>query len=125
MPESGLPSSRRGQARFRRRLRSRIILSFVLLGFGLTALFAFATNWNRTRVEDKLIVDLMSRNIDEYARSYLRDPSNVAAPVQQMYGRVVKRENFEALRQEQPEWYGFQDGLHNITGKNDDGTPFS
>ena len=125
MPETEPSPGRRGPARFRRRLRSRIILSFVLLGFGLTALFAFATNWNRTRVEDKLIVDLMSRNIDEYARSYLRDPSNVAAPVQQMYGRVVKRENFEALRQEQPEWYGFQDGLHNITGKNDDGTPFS
>ena len=125
MPETGLPSGRRSPARFRRRLRSRIILSFVLLGFGLTALFAFATNWNRTRVEDKLIVDLMSRNIDEYARSYLRDPSNVAAPVQQMYGRVVKRENFELLRQEQPEWYAFQDGLHNITGKNEDGTPFS
>ena len=125
MPETEPSPGRRGPARFRRRLRSRIILSFVLLGFGLTALFAFATNWNRTRVEDKLIVDLMSRNIDEYARSYLRDPSNVAAPVQQMYGRVVKRENFEALRQEQPEWYAFQDGLHNITGKNDDGTPFS
>ena len=30
-------------ARYRRRLRSRIILSFVLLGFGLTALFALAT----------------------------------------------------------------------------------
>ena len=125
MPETEPSPGRRGPARFRCRLRSRIILSFVLLGFGLTALFAFATNWNRTRVEDKLIVDLMSRNIDEYARSYLRDPSNVAAPVQQMYGRVVKRENFEALRQEQPEWYAFQDGLHNITGKNDDGTPFS
>ena len=125
MPETGSLPGQRGPARFRRRLRSRIILSFVLLGFGLTALFAFATNWNRTRVEDKLIVDLMSRNIDEYARSYLRDPSNVAAPVQQMYGRVVKRENFELLRREQPEWYGFQDGLHNITGKNEDGTPFS
>jgi len=45
-------------ARFRRRLRSRIILSFVLLGFGLTALFAFATNWTRERVEEQLIADL-------------------------------------------------------------------
>ena len=125
MPEAESPANPRRPARFRRRLRSRIILSFVLLGFGLTALFAFATNWNRTRVEDKLIVDLMSRNIDEYARSYLRDPSNVAAPVQQMYGRVVKRENFQALRLEQPEWYAFQDGLHNISGNNEDGTPFS
>ena len=115
----------RRPARFRRRLRSRIILSFVLLGFGLTALFAFATNWTRTRVEDQLIVDLMSRNIDEYARSYSRDPRNVSVPIQQMYGRVIKRENFEALRAEEPDWYDLQDGLHNITGANADGSPFS
>ena len=115
----------RRPARFRRRLRSRIILSFVLLGFGLTALFAFATNWTRTRVEDQLIVDLMSRNIDEYARSYSRDPRNVSVPIQQMYGRVIKRENFEALRAEEPDWYDLQDGLHHITGANADGSPFS
>ena len=120
--QSGNP---RRPARFRRRLRSRIILSFVLLGFGLTALFAFATNWTRTRVEDQLIVDLMSRNIDEYARSYSRDPRNVSVPIQQMYGRVIKRENFEALRSEEPDWYDLPDGLHNITGANADGSPFS
>ncbi|HEY5972359.1 MAG TPA: HAMP domain-containing sensor histidine kinase [Pseudoxanthomonas sp.] len=119
------PSTPRRPARFRRRLRSRIILSFVLLGFGLTALFAFATNWTRTRVEDQLIVDLMSRNIDEYARSYSRDPRNVSVPIQQMYGRVIKRENFEALRADEPDWYDLPDGLHNITGTDADGSPFS
>ena len=56
--------------RYRRRLRSRIILSFVLLGFGLTALFAWSVNRVRDQVEDKLVVDVMNRNIDLYAQQY-------------------------------------------------------
>ena len=63
--------------RYRRQLRSRIILSFVLLGFGLTALFAYAVDKVRNQVEDKLVVDLMNRNIDLYAqqidRPFLKD----------------------------------------------------
>jgi len=113
------------KTRYRRRLRSRIILAFVLLGFGLTALFAYATNWTRSRVEEQLIVDLMSRNIDQYAQRYAQDPNKVDLPVQQMFGRVVKRESFEELRAAQPEWYELADGLHNISGTNEDGTPFS
>ena len=119
------PTFPRHKARYRRRLRSRIILAFVLLGFGLTALFAFATNWTRTRVEEQLIVDLMSRNIDQYAGRYSQDPENVDLPIQQMYGQVVKRENFEALRVSQPDWYELADGLHNITGTEPNGMPFA
>ena len=125
---SGDPSASRLQKkkRFRRRLRSRIILSFVLLGFGLTAMFAFATNWTRTRVENQIVEDVMNRNIDEYARQFYSAPN--AKPefgVQQMLGRVVKSDRFEALRTEQPEWYELPDGIHNIQGKNADGSPFS
>jgi signal transduction histidine kinase len=115
---------RRGR-RYRRQLRSRIILSFVLLGFGLTALFAWSVNWVRDSVEDKLVVDVMNRNIDEYARRFYQDPKNVQLPVQQMLGRVVSKDNFEQLRVEQPEWYRFGDGIHTVTGTNEDGTPFA
>ncbi len=95
MPEAdsasraGVPGLRR-RPRYRRRLRSRIILSFVLLGFGLTALFAFATNWTRNRVENQLVEDVMNRNIDEYARaSTTPTPDrNPGIPVQQMYARA-------------------------------------
>ncbi|GAB3381557.1 sensor histidine kinase [Lysobacter fragariae] len=114
------------KVRFRRQLRSRIILSFVLLGFGLTALFAYATNWTRSRVENALVEDVLNRNIDEYARLYAASPDrNPALPVQQMYGRVVKHEDFEKLRLEEPDWYELGDGIHNIVGRNIDGTPFS
>ena len=39
----------------RRKLRFRLIVSFALFGFGLSALFAFAALNIRTRVEDQLV----------------------------------------------------------------------
>ncbi|MEZ0469198.1 sensor histidine kinase [Luteimonas salinilitoris] len=112
--------------RYRRRLRSRIILSFVLLGFGLTALFAFLTQEARNRVENDLVEDVMNRNIDEFARRFYSDPtSSPDLPLQQMIGRVVKRERFEMLKVEQPDWYDLPDGIHNLSGVDENGEPFS
>ncbi len=122
----GSPPARRKPTRYRRRLRSRIVLSFLLLGFGLTALFAFATQYARNRVENDLVEDVMNRNIDEYARRYYADPSaSPDLPVQQMLGRVVRKDRFEALRVEQPQWYELPDGLHNLSGEDENGEPFA
>ncbi|MGQ4584360.1 ATP-binding protein [Lysobacter sp. F60174L2] len=116
----------RRRMRYRRRLRSRIILGFVLLGFGLTALFAFATNWTRNRVENQLVEDVMNRNIDEYARQYFSNPEEKPEIlVQQMYARMVGPDRFEALRLEEPDWYELPDGIHSIKGTEPDGSPFS
>jgi signal transduction histidine kinase len=111
---------------YRRRLRSRIILSFLLLGFGLTSLFAFATQWTRNRVENALVEDVMNQNINEFARRYFEDPTRSPdLPVQQMYGRVVGPDKFESLRVDQPDWYRLGDGIHRLGGRNPDGSPFS
>ena len=116
----------RRRMRYRRRLRSRIILGFVLLGFGLTALFAFATNWTRNRVENQLVEDVMNRNIDEYARQYFSNPEDKPEIlVQQMYARMVGPDRFEALRLEEPDWYELPDGIHSIKGTEPDGSSFS
>ncbi len=48
---------------YRRRLRSRIIISFALFGLGLTALFAAATIYLRVRMEDQLINDTLTREL--------------------------------------------------------------
>jgi signal transduction histidine kinase len=115
--------ARRRRPRFRRRLRSRIILSFVLLGFGLTLLLAFATNWVRNRVENQLVEDVMNRNLDEswlrYARSGGEAP---VAPVEQMRGYFYTPDKFDDLRRSRPEWYALEDGIHSITVLEDDGT---
>ncbi|MDH5824763.1 HAMP domain-containing sensor histidine kinase [Luteimonas sp. RD2P54] len=121
-------ASVRRARRYRRRLRSRIILSFVLLGFGLTALFAFLTQEARNRVENDLVEDVMNRNIDEFARRYYSNPDPTRSPdlpVQQMLARVVPRHRFETLRSEQPDWYDLPDGIHNLGGVDETGEPFS
>ena len=98
----------------------------MLLGFCLTALFAFATNLARARVENQLVEDVMNRNINEYARRYFADPSrNPDLPVQQMRARIVGPDKFEALRQEEPDWYEFRDGIHGLSGVDERGNPFS
>ncbi len=124
---AGRAPARPRTRRFRRRLRTRIILSFLLLGTGLTALFAFLTDHARQRVENQLVEDVMNRNIDEYARRFYLNPDNARPelPVQQMYGRVVKRGDFEQLRQDEPDWYELPDGIHNITGRDENGDAFA
>ncbi|MBT2766729.1 HAMP domain-containing histidine kinase [Stenotrophomonas sp. ISL-67] len=123
-PVAGRGERRRGP--YRRRLRSRIIVSFVLLGFCLTTLFAFATNWARARVENQLVEDVMNRNIDEYAHRYFEDPKkNPDLPVQQMRARIVGPDKFDALRQEEPDWYEFSDGIHSLGGVDERGNRFS
>jgi signal transduction histidine kinase len=52
--------------RYRRRLRSRIVISFALFGLGLTALFAAATIYVRTRLEDQLINTTLTRQVKNF-----------------------------------------------------------
>jgi len=112
--------------RARRRLRTRIILSFFLLGLGLTLLLAYSTNLVRGRVEEDMVEDVMNRNINAYAeRYYASGGTDIGLPVQLMYGRVVGKDKYELLKQDQPEWYRLGDGIHTLTGRNEDGTPFT
>lgn len=124
--EPGPVVPRKQKTRYRRQLRSRIILAFVLLGFGLTALFAWATNWTRSRVENQLVEDMMNRNVDEFARRYYVDPSSPPdAPIQQIRAYVFSADRFDRVRRERPEWAELPNGNHNISGTNPDGTPFA
>nr|WP_228760387.1 HAMP domain-containing sensor histidine kinase [Lysobacter niastensis] len=111
--------------RYRRQLRSRIILAFVLLGFGLTALFAWATNFTRTRVENQLVEDLMNRNISEFARQFERDPSNPDFAVDQIRAFVYTPDKFDSVRVNRPEWADLADGIHGITGTDEAGKPLA
>ncbi|WP_369943540.1 sensor histidine kinase [Xanthomonas medicagonis] len=127
MPEAeALPRAVRRRGRYRRRLRSRIILSFVLLGFGLTALFAFATNWARARVENQLVEDVMNRNMEASWRSYVASGGrNLDIPVQQMKGFVYRPDKLDGLRRDFPEWERLSDGIHMLSGTDADGQPFA
>lgn len=60
--------------RGRRRLRSRIIFSFFLLGFGLTALFATATLYVRSKLENELIEQTLEREVGSLVEQVERNP---------------------------------------------------
>jgi len=115
----------RNPRRFRRRLRTRIILSFVLLGFGLTTLFAYATIVARQRVEDQLVEDVMNRNLDESWRRFVQSGGQApGAPIEQIKAYYYLPDKFESLRNSNPQWYALPDGIHNVTDLDQDGRPF-
>jgi signal transduction histidine kinase len=65
--------------RYRRRLRSRIVISFALFGLGLTALFAAATVYLRMRLEDQLINSTLAREVQNFV-DFKRENPDPNAP---------------------------------------------
>jgi signal transduction histidine kinase len=64
--------------RYRRRLRSRIIISFALFGFAMTAMFAAATIYMRARLEDQLINNSLEREVRNFAQFKRENPEPTA-----------------------------------------------
>ncbi|HAI94913.1 MAG TPA: two-component sensor histidine kinase [Xanthomonadaceae bacterium] len=110
----------------RRRLRTRIILSFLLFGTGLTLLFAFATNLARQRVENQMIEAVMNQNLAASWQSYVASGGrDVIAPVQQMRAFLYRPDKLDGLRRDFPEWEHLPDGIHGMVGTAADGKPFT
>ena len=105
---------------YRRRLRSRIILSFALLGLALTAMFAVAAAFVGAVVEDEAVGRVLKQNVDDYAERFYQDRSAQLAPLGSVLAHVFgpdKRHNVP------PEWAELDTGIYNITGE-EDGEPF-
>ncbi|PTT64181.1 HAMP domain-containing sensor histidine kinase [Stenotrophomonas sp. HMWF003] len=125
-PDPVTAKGERRRAPYRRRLRSRIIVSFALLGLCLTALFAFATNWTRARVENQLVEDVLNRNIDEFAMRYQLDPGrSPEVPFQQVRAFAYPKDKFDRVREERPEWAAYATGNYNVAGVDEENRPFS
>ncbi|HET9483286.1 MAG TPA: HAMP domain-containing sensor histidine kinase [Xanthomonadales bacterium] len=60
--------------RYRRQLRSRIIVSFLLFGVGLTGLFAATTLGMREWLEEELIESTLQREVDKAVEVNRRNP---------------------------------------------------
>ena len=118
-----MPGNERDKRRvtaYRRRLRSRIILSFTLLGFGLTTLFAAAAVYIGAKVEDQIVGPVLKRNVDEYADRFYVDRDAVWAPLNDYRAKVygpTKRDNVP------PDWAQLDTGVYVINGE-EDGEPF-
>jgi len=83
-------------AKFRRRLRSRIIISFALFGFGLTALFAVASIYLRSRLEDQLINNGLAREVKNFVDFKRENPDPNAPYKLSSYDIDIKGANFFA-----------------------------
>ncbi len=76
--------------RFRRRLRSRIILSFLLLGTLLSGLFAVSVLSLQNYLEDQLIGATLAQELDDYVTQLRDDPSVVEPFYTRIQGYVTR-----------------------------------
>lgn len=84
------------RVQYRRRLRSRIIISFALFGFALTALFAVATLYMRARLEDQLINNTLEREVKNFVDFKRENPDPNAPYKLSSYDIDIKGVNFFA-----------------------------
>ncbi|TBR36932.1 MULTISPECIES: sensor histidine kinase [Dyella] len=101
--------------RSRRKLRFRLIVSFALFGFGLSALFAFAALNIRSRVEDQLV---NSSLMDD--AKWANQQTQAGQPVSSrlLTGSVLSD---RTLYKAPLTWQGLQTGVHDINEADKDG----
>ena len=75
---------------YRRRLRSRIVLSFLLLGTLLSALFAISTLALQNYLEDQLIGETLAQELDDYVTQLHLDPSVVEPFYTRIQGYITR-----------------------------------
>jgi len=75
---------------FRRRLRSRIVLSFLLFGTLLSALFALSTLFLQNYLEDQLIGATLKQELDDYVAQLRLDPTVVEPFYTRIQGYVTR-----------------------------------
>jgi len=76
--------------RYRRRLRSRIVVSFLLFGTLLSGLFTLSTLFLQGYLEDQLIGETLAQELDDYVDQLRRDPSVVEPFYTRIQGYVTR-----------------------------------
>lgn len=75
---------------YRRRLRSRIVFSFLLLGTVLSGLFALSTLFLQNYLEDQLIGATLEQELADYVAQLRRDPTIVEPFYTRIQGYVTR-----------------------------------
>ncbi|EIL91165.1 MULTISPECIES: sensor histidine kinase [Rhodanobacter] len=104
----------------RRKLRFRLVVSFTLFGFGLSALFAFAALNIRSRVEDQL-VNASLLDDAKYANHYAQEHPEAPGPGSQLITGMTKSDR--TLYKAPLAWQNLADtnGVHDIIEQSEDG----
>ena len=101
----------------RRRLRSRIILSYALLGFGLAILFAFAAVYVRNTVEDRVLNAQLQNDVDNIVKQVRADPTRPPGVNLVIPWVFSKHKEYKIPLA----WQNFGTGVHDWTGIGSDG----
>ncbi|NUR22979.1 HAMP domain-containing sensor histidine kinase [Frateuria sp.] len=104
----------------RRKLRFRLIVSFALFGFGLSALFAFAALNIRTRVEDQL-VNASLLDDAKWANQQAREHPGEAGPGSRLLTGTTKSERTHYKLPLSRQSLATANGVHDIYEPADDG----
>ena len=104
---------------YRRRLRSRIIVSFALFGFALTALFAAATIYMRARLEDQLINNSLEREVKNFAQFKREHPEPDARWGMTIYFADIYSAN--KFANVPFAWQQYESGVYDIEQLGDEG----
>ena len=75
---------------YRRRLRSRIVLSFLVFGTLVSALFALSTLFLQNYVEDQLIGETLKQELDDYVSELRLNPSVVEPFYTRIQGYITR-----------------------------------
>lgn len=103
----------------RRRLRTRVIVAFVLLGFGLTALFGAAMLYLRNRLESQLIEKTLQREVANLVQHVEKNPDE--QPYFLMFdARTFSDKNAYTVN---PLYRDLPEGLHEIREMDENDVP--
>jgi hypothetical protein len=105
--------------RYRRRLRSRIIISFALFGFAMTALVAAATIYMRARLEDQLINNSLEREVKNFAQFKREHPEPDARWGMTIYFADIYSAN--KFANVPFAWQKYESGVYDIEQLGDEG----
>ncbi|MGY3039977.1 signal transduction histidine kinase [Rhodanobacter sp. TND4EL1] len=101
----------------RRKLRFRLVVSFALFGFGLSALFAVAALNVRAKVEDQLVTASLQDEVDSLNAQVRADPSQIP------HFNIVKAWTWSdrTIYKAPLNWQQLSTGVHDITETDADG----
>jgi signal transduction histidine kinase len=97
---------------YRRRLRSRIVLSFLVFGTLLSALFALSTLFLQNYVEDQLIGETLKEELDDYVSELRLNPSVVEPFYTRIQGYITRPGDPNQLVN--AEFRDLPDGVHDV-----------
>ncbi len=99
---------------YRRRLRTRIILSFLLLGTGLTSLFVISTLLLRSRIENQLVETWLQKEVHNFVDFKREHPEPQAQ--YELSARRIELFVYRASSPKMPpEWRNLATGVHDLT----------